>query len=92
MRLKGKVHLKFTIEKDEVFDFSILRDIGYGSGEEALGFKIIAKLDQPWLTTNPYGWNIVYLLALKQNNNLVKQKIRFYERRIHLLQSLKRAN
>jgi hypothetical protein len=27
------------------FDFSILRDIGYGSGEEALGFKIIAKLD-----------------------------------------------
>jgi hypothetical protein len=47
MKLKGKVHLKFTIEKDgSLSDFSILRDIGYGSGEEALR---VLKLSPNWI-------------------------------------------
>jgi hypothetical protein len=41
--------------------------------KKLFGFKNYRQIGfQPWLT-NPYGWNIVYLLALKQNNNLVKQ-------------------
>jgi hypothetical protein len=42
------------------------------------GFKIIPNWI-PAMVIKTVRWNIVYLLALKQNNNLVKQKIRFYE-------------
>jgi hypothetical protein len=47
IKLKGKVYLIFTIEKDgSLSDFSILRDIGYGCGEEAIR---VLKLCPNWI-------------------------------------------
>jgi hypothetical protein len=47
MKLKGKIYLKFTIEKDgSLSDCSILRDIGYGTGQE--GIRVL-KLSPNWI-------------------------------------------
>lgn len=46
VKLKGKVYLTFIIEKDgSLSEFKILRDIGYGSGEEAVR---VLKLCPNW--------------------------------------------
>jgi hypothetical protein len=38
-KLKGKVYVTFIIEKDgSLTDFRILRDIAYGTGEEAVAY------------------------------------------------------
>jgi hypothetical protein len=52
----------------------------------------VLKLSPNWIpaiTTNPYGWNIVYLLALKQNNNLKKKSASM--RRIHFTTKSKKG-
>jgi hypothetical protein len=47
MKLNGKVYLIFTIEKDgSLSEFKILRDMGYGTGEEALR---VLKLSPNWI-------------------------------------------
>lgn len=47
MKLKGKVYLIFTIEKDgSLSEFRILRDMGYGTGEEAIR---VIKLSPHWI-------------------------------------------
>jgi hypothetical protein len=47
MKLKGKVYLTFMIEKDgSLSGFKILRDIGYGTGEEAVR---VLKLSPNWI-------------------------------------------
>jgi beta-lactamase regulating signal transducer with metallopeptidase domain len=44
--LKGKVYITFIIEKDgSLSDFKVLRDIGYGTGEEAVR---VLKLSPNW--------------------------------------------
>ncbi|WP_348825196.1 M56 family metallopeptidase [Flavobacterium aestuarii] len=45
--LKGKVYITFIVEKDgSLSDFKVLRDIGYGTGEEAVR---VLKLSPNWL-------------------------------------------
>lgn len=45
--LKGKVYITFIIEKDgSLSDFKILRDIGYGTGDEAIR---VLKLSPKWI-------------------------------------------
>jgi beta-lactamase regulating signal transducer with metallopeptidase domain len=45
--LKGKVYLTFIIEKDgSLSDFKILKDIGYGTGDEAIR---VLKLSPKWI-------------------------------------------
>lgn len=47
MKLKGKVYLTFMIEKDgSLSEFRILRDMGYGTGEEAVR---VLKLSPNWI-------------------------------------------
>jgi hypothetical protein len=47
MKLKGKVYITFMIEKDgSLSDFRVLRDIGYGTGEEAVR---VLKLSPNWI-------------------------------------------
>ncbi|MEZ7500198.1 M56 family metallopeptidase [Flavobacterium sp. Arc3] len=46
-KLKGKVYVTFTVEKDgSLTDFRILRDIGHGTGEEAVR---VLKLSPKWI-------------------------------------------
>ena len=46
MKLKGKIYLTFMIEKDgSLSEFKILRDIGYGTGKEAIR---VLKLSPKW--------------------------------------------
>jgi hypothetical protein len=53
MKLKGKVYLIFTIEKDgSLSEFRILHDMGYGTGEK----HRVIKLSPHWIPaqiTNP---------------------------------------
>nr|WP_315151749.1 M56 family metallopeptidase [uncultured Flavobacterium sp.] len=45
--LKGKIYITFIIEKDgSLSDFKILRDIGYGTGDEAVR---VLKLSPKWI-------------------------------------------
>lgn len=54
---KGKVYLTFIIEKDgSLSDIKVLRDIGFGTGAEAIR---VLKLSPKWIPG-------------KQNNNLVR--------------------
>jgi hypothetical protein len=47
IKLKGKVYITFMIEKDgNLSEFRILRDIGYGTGEEAVR---VLKLSPNWI-------------------------------------------
>jgi hypothetical protein len=47
MKLNGRVYLIFTIEKDgSLSEFRILRDMGYGTGEEAIR---VIKLSPHWI-------------------------------------------
>ncbi|EIA09577.1 M56 family metallopeptidase [Flavobacterium frigoris] len=47
MKLKGKVYITFLIEKDgSLSEFRILRDMGYGTGEEAIR---VLKLSPNWI-------------------------------------------
>ena len=46
-KIKGKVYLKFIVEKDgSLNDFTVVRDIGYGTGEEAIR---VLKLSPKWI-------------------------------------------
>lgn len=45
--LKGKIYVTFVIEKDgSLTDIKVLRDIGYGTGKEAIR---VLKLSPKWL-------------------------------------------
>jgi hypothetical protein len=47
IKLKGKVYITFMVEKDgSLSEFTILRDIGYGTGEEAIR---VLKLCPKWI-------------------------------------------
>jgi hypothetical protein len=47
VKLKGKVYATFVIEKDgSLSNYKILRDIGYGTGEETIR---VLKLSQNWI-------------------------------------------
>tara|TARA_R110000868_G_scaffold407183_1_gene688385 strand:- start:28388 stop:29668 length:1281 start_codon:yes stop_codon:yes gene_type:complete len=53
MKLKGKVYLTFMIEKDgSLSEFRILRDMGYGTGEEAVR---VLKLSPKWIPGTVHG-------------------------------------
>ena len=46
IKLKGKVYVKFVIEADgNLSNFKVLRDIGYGTTEEAIR---VLKLSPKW--------------------------------------------
>ena len=68
--IKGKVYLKFIVEKDgSIADIKVIRDLGYGTGAEAIrvlndcdkfkpaeqrGQKVSCSYSIPFLIQNPY--------------------------------------
>jgi hypothetical protein len=53
VKLKGKVYVMFIIEKDgSITNANILRDIGFGTGEEALR---VIKLSPKWIPAQKDG-------------------------------------
>jgi hypothetical protein len=64
MKLKGKVYITFMIEKDGTLsEFRILRDMGYGTGEEAVR---VLKLSPTWIaaTVNNKPVRVQYSLPI----------------------------
>jgi beta-lactamase regulating signal transducer with metallopeptidase domain len=64
MKLKGKIYLTFMIEKDgSLSEFKILRDIGYGTGKEAVR---VLKLSPKWIpgTVNNKPAKVQYNLPI----------------------------
>lgn len=64
MKLKGKVYITFMIEKDgSLSEFRILRDMGYGTGEEAVR---VLKLSPTWIaaTVNNKPVRVQYSLPI----------------------------
>jgi len=60
--LKGKVFVTFVIEKDgSVTDVKVLRDIGYGTGEEAIR---VLKDCPKWLPAEQNGQKVRVLFSL----------------------------
>ncbi|MBP1646141.1 MAG: TonB family protein [Bacteroidetes bacterium] len=67
-KITGKIFLTFVIEKDgSINDIKILRDIGYGCGEEA---KRVVKLMPKWKPANQKGKNLRQQFLLPVNFNL----------------------
>lgn len=67
--LKGKVFVTFVIEKDgSLTDIKILRDIGHGTGEEAVR---VLKNSPKWIpaTQNGQPVRVQYSLPLSINTN-----------------------
>lgn len=51
--LKGKIYVTFVVEEDgSLTGFKVLRDLGYGTGEEALR---ILRLSQKWIPGEIHG-------------------------------------
>jgi hypothetical protein len=76
--LKGKVYITFIIDKDgSLSDFKILRDIGYGTGDEAIR---VLKLSPKWtpgkIDGNPV--KVMYSLPITiqsdNSDNVVQEK------------------
>jgi protein TonB len=66
-RLKGKVFVTFIIEKDgSVNDIKVLRDIGHGTGEEAIR---ILKMSPAWKPGEFNGEKVRVQYALPININ-----------------------
>lgn len=60
--LQGKVYITFIIEADgNLSDFKVLRDIGYGSGEEAVR---VLKLSPKWTPGKVNGEPVRTLYSL----------------------------
>ncbi|UQD55862.1 M56 family metallopeptidase [Flavobacterium sp. K5-23] len=62
--LKGKVYLTFIVEKDGALsEFKVLRDIGYGTGEEAVR---VLKLSPKWIpgTVGNKSVRVLYSLPI----------------------------
>nr|WP_051590591.1 energy transducer TonB [Flavobacterium daejeonense] len=70
--LKGKIYITFVIEKDgSVMDIKILRDIGYGTGEEAVR---VLKECPKWNPGIQNGKVVRVLYSLPININTVKEQ------------------
>lgn len=62
VKLKGRVYVTFIIEKDGALtDFKMLRDIGYGTGDEALR---VLKLCQNWIPGKINGEPVATMYSL----------------------------
>jgi len=62
VKLKGKVYIKFIVEKDGTLsDFKLLRDIGYGTGEEAIR---VLKLSPNWTPGKVNGEPVATMYSL----------------------------
>ena len=62
VKLKGKVYIKFIVEKDGTpSDFKLLRDIGYGTGEEAIR---VLKLSPNWTPGKVNGEPVATMYSL----------------------------
>jgi periplasmic protein TonB len=65
--LNGRVFTVFVVEKDgSVSDFKVLRDLGYGTGEEAIR---VIKLFPPWIPGQQDGKFIRVKYGLPININ-----------------------
>jgi len=76
--LKGKVYISFVVEKDGTLsDIKILRDIGYGTGDEAIR---VLKLSPRWISAkrdNKYvRWN--YSFPITVNGIEPEEATNFY--------------
>jgi Gram-negative bacterial TonB protein C-terminal len=55
-RLKGKIYVTFIVEKDGSIDeIQVLRDIGYGTGQEAIR---VLKLSPKWMPGEQNGQKV----------------------------------
>jgi len=62
VKLKGRVYISFLVEKDGALtDFKLLRDIGYGTGEEAIR---VLKLSQNWIPGKVNGEPVATMYSL----------------------------
>lgn len=62
VKLKGRVYVTFVVEKDGTLaDFKLLRDIGYGSGEEAIR---VLKLCPKWIPGKVNGEPVAVMYSL----------------------------
>ena len=62
VKLKGRVYITFMIEKDGALtDFKMLRDIGYGTGDEAIR---VLKLCQNWIPGKINGEPVATMYSL----------------------------
>ncbi|KIO53865.1 M56 family metallopeptidase [Flavobacterium hibernum] len=62
VKLKGRVYITFVIEKDGALsDFKMLRDIGYGTGDEALR---VLKLCPNWIPGKVNGEPVATMYSL----------------------------
>ena len=60
--LRGKVFVTFVIEKDgSITDVKVLRDIGYGTGDEAV--RVLQKCKN-WIPGEQYGRKVRVLYSL----------------------------
>ncbi|WP_166922682.1 M56 family metallopeptidase [Flavobacterium poyangense] len=62
VKLKGKVYVTFVVEKDGALsDFKLLRDIGYGTGEEVIR---VLKLCPKWIPGKVNGEPVATMYSL----------------------------
>ena len=62
VKLKGKVFITFVVGKDGALtDFKLLRDIGYGTGDEAIR---VLKLSQNWVPGKVNGEPVAAMYSL----------------------------
>lgn len=62
INLKGKVYITFIVEKDGALsNFKLLRDIGYGTGEEAIR---VLKLSPNWIPGKVNGEAVATMYSL----------------------------
>jgi periplasmic protein TonB len=60
--LKGKVYVTFVVEKDgSLTDIKVLRDIGYGTGKEAI--RVLSKCPK-WMPGEQNGKKVRVLYSL----------------------------
>ncbi|MEA5100311.1 MAG: energy transducer TonB [Bacteroidales bacterium] len=70
--IEGKVYITFVVEKDgSINDIKIIRDIGYGCGEEA---KRIVKLMPKWKPAKQRGKFVRQQFVLPVNFNLASDE------------------
>ncbi|KUJ63241.1 regulatory sensor-transducer, BlaR1/MecR1 family protein [Flavobacteriaceae bacterium CRH] len=62
VKLKGRIYITFIVEKDgKLSDFKLLRDIGYGTGEEAIR---VLKLSPNWTPGKVNGEPVATMYSL----------------------------
>ena len=62
VKLKGRVYIAFVVGKDGALtDFKLLRDIGYGTGDEAIR---VLKLSQNWVPGKVNGEPVATMYSL----------------------------